>query len=196
MPELDGNGSLYSAMTEQLGWSSLAGYQTLINYRTYDGRLEDFAKQVSLAELLRDEVPPELIRGRIVLIGYTDFSDRNSDDFNTPYGDSIPGVYLHGQMISQLVNAVLEDRPLLRWWSFLGESCWILLWSAAGGTIFWRLVRPSRIWLASFGTLGLLSAACYGLLTFSAIWVPWVPALLGWGFSGAVVGYLSYRLRV
>ena len=64
--------------------------------------------------MIKNEVDPELIRDRIVLIGYTDFSDRNSDDFNTPYGDSIPvnrffAVYIHGQMISQLINATLEN---------------------------------------------------------------------------------------
>lgn len=202
IPDLYGDGTAYSTQTFWQGWSSLDDYQTLINYRTYgssDGpaitRLINFTKQVSLDAVIRNEVDPELIRDRIVLIGYTDFSDRNSDDFNTPYGDSIPGVYLHGQMISQLVNAVLEDRPLIRWWPFMGEAAWILLWSGIGGLVFWRCVRLGPVLIASFGSVGILTLACYGFMVGPVIWVPWVPALIGWGMTGSTVGYMTYRLR-
>ncbi|MBT9311992.1 TIR domain-containing protein [Leptothoe kymatousa] len=203
IPDLYGNGTAYSAMTEGWGWSSLVDYQTLINFRTYGdpqtqargARLKDFAPQVSLAAVIRDQVDPALIRDRVVLIGYTDFSDRNSDDFNTPYGDSIPGVYLHGQMLSQLINAALEDRPLIRWWPFWGESSWILLWSSIGGVIFWRLVQPLPVLAASLGSLGLLTLACYGFMVGPVVWVPWVPTLVGWGLTSGAVGYMTYRLR-
>ena len=203
LPDVYGDGTAYSGNTGGLGWSDLLDYQTLINFRTYsdpeapgqDSRLKNFAPQVSLEAVIKNQVPPEMIRDRIVLIGYTDFSDRNSDDFNTPYGDSIPGVYLHGQMISQLINAALEERPLIRWWPFLGEAGWILLWSGVGGLIFWRFVRPLPVVLASVGSIGLLTLACYGFLLGPVIWVPWVPAIVGWGTTGGVVGYMTYRLR-
>ena len=203
LPNLDGNGTAYSGNTQNLGWSSLADYQTLLNFRTYSdpqsqgpgSRLKDFAQQVSLEAVIKNEVPAGLIRDRIVLIGYTDFSDRNSDDFNTPYGDSVPGVYLHAQMTSQLINAALEDRPLIRWWPFIGEAGWILLWSGVGGVVFWRFVKPVPVLVAAVGSVGLLTAACYGLMVGAAIWVPWVPALVGWGVTGGAVGYMTYRLR-
>ncbi|MEO0350934.1 MAG: TIR domain-containing protein [Cyanobacteria bacterium P01_A01_bin.15] len=203
LPDIYGDGTAYSGNTGGLGWSDLTDYQTLINFRTYSdpeapgqgSRLKNFAPQVSLEAVIQNQVPPEMIRDRIVLIGYTDFSDRNSDDFNTPYGDSIPGVYLHGQMISQLINAALEERPLIRWWPFLGETGWILLWSGVGGLIFWRFVRPLPVVLASVGSIGLLTLACYGFLLGPVIWVPWVPALVGWGTAGGAVGYMTYRLR-
>ncbi len=202
-PALYGDGTAYSSNTGGMGWSDLGGYQTLLNFRTYaaadtqteGSRLKNFAHQVSLDAVLRNEVSPELIRDRIVLIGYTDFSDRNSDDFNTPYGDSIPGVYLHGQMISQLVNAALEDRPLIRWWPFMGEAGWILLWAGIGGLVFWRCVRLGPLLIASFGSVGVLTLACYGFMVGPVIWVPWVPALIGWGITGSAVGYMTYRLR-
>ncbi|MEM9265641.1 MAG: TIR domain-containing protein [Cyanobacteria bacterium P01_F01_bin.13] len=204
LPTIDSNGTGYSALTEDMaGWSSLSDYQTLINFRTYDepesqgqgSRLKDFAQQVSLQSVIQDNVDPDLIRDRIVLIGYTDFSDRNSDDFNTPYGDSIPGVYLHGQMISQLVNTALEDRPLIRWWPFVGEAGWILLWCGVGGIVFWGFVRPVPVLIAGIGTVSLLTLACYGFMVGPVIWVPWVPALIGWGITGSAVGYMTYRLR-
>ena len=204
LPDIYGDGTAYSATTENLGWSGLQDYQTLINFRTYNdptsqeqvgARLKDFAQQVSFEAVIKNKVDPELIRDRIVLIGYTDFSDRNSDDFNTPYGDSVPGVYLHGQMISQLINAVLEDRPLIRWWPFMGEAGWILLWSGVGGVIFWRFVKPVPVLAAAVGSVGVLTLACYGFMAGLALWVPWVPALAGWGIAGSAVGYMTYRLR-
>lgn len=212
MPILYGDGTAYHTGTGQSTWTNLGGQewsnlgeaQTLLNFRTYadpntqeqiGARIKDFAQQVSLEAVIKDEVDPELIRDRIVLIGYTDFSDRNSDNFNTPYGDTVPGVYLHGQMVSQLINAVLEDRPLMRWWPFVGEAGWILLWSGIGGVIFWRFVRPVPVLLAGLGSVGLLTLACYGFMVGPVLWVPWVPALVGWGMTGGTVGYLTYRLR-
>ena len=204
IPDLYGDGTAYSSMALWQDWSSLQDYQTLINFRTYDKgdtdgpattKLINFAQQVSLDAVIRNEVDPELIRDRIVLIGYTDFSDRNSDAFNTPYGDSVPGVYLHGQMISQLVNAVLEDRPLMRWWPFLGETVWILWWSGVGGVVFWRFVRRGPLLLAGLGSISLLTLACYGFMVGPVIWVPWVPALVGWAITSSTVSYMTYRLR-
>ncbi|NEP62694.1 MAG: TIR domain-containing protein, partial [Symploca sp. SIO2G7] len=212
LPILYGNGTAYHTETGQSTWKNLASRewsnlgdaQTLLNFRTYNdpntqeqigARLKDFAQRVSLESVIKDKVEPALIRDRIVLIGYTDFSDRNSDDFNTPYGDSVPGVYLHGQMISQLINAVLEERPLMRWWPFMGEAGWILLWSGVGGVIFWQLVRPVPVMVAAIGSIGLLTIACYGFMVGPVIWVPWVPALAGWGITGSAVGYMTYRLR-
>ncbi|ESA32550.1 wd40 repeat-containing protein [Leptolyngbya sp. Heron Island J] len=202
-PALYGNGTAYSGSTGGIGWSDLIGYQTLLNFRTYKvpgsqtegARLKDFAPQVSLDAVIQNEVEPELIRDRIILIGYTDFSDRNSDDFNTPYGDSIPGVYLHGQMTSQLINAVLEDRPLISWWPFMGEAVWILVWCGVGGVVFWRFVRLGPLLLASVGSISLLTLACYGFMVGPVVWVPWVPTLIGWGITGSAVGYMTYRLR-
>ncbi|MBT9315887.1 TIR domain-containing protein [Leptothoe spongobia] len=211
-PALSGDGTAYHTETgestwKNLGsrdWSTLDGRQTLLNFWTFQdpntqekigARLKDFAQQVSLEAVIKNEVDPGLIRDRIILIGYTDFSDRNSDDFNTPYGDSVPGIYLHGQMISQLINAVLEERPLIRWWPFVGEVGWVLLWSGVGGFVFWRFVRPGPLLAAGFGAVGLLTLACYGFMVGPVIWVPWVPALVGWGITGSAVGYMTYRLR-
>ncbi|MEM9164154.1 MAG: TIR domain-containing protein, partial [Cyanobacteria bacterium P01_F01_bin.4] len=58
VPRIFGNGTAYSAMTGGWGWSNLQGYQSLINFWSYGGKLENFAEQVSLEALLRDEVPP------------------------------------------------------------------------------------------------------------------------------------------
>jgi CHASE2 domain-containing sensor protein len=83
----------------------------------------------------------------------------------------------------------------MRWWPFWGEAGWILLWSGIGGVIFWRFVRPGPVLIAAVGSVSLLTLACYGFMAGFVIWVPWVPALIGWGISSSAVGYMTYRLR-
>ncbi|MEL7501852.1 MAG: TIR domain-containing protein [Cyanobacteria bacterium J06554_6] len=195
VPEITGNGTAYGGNTRLWGWSDLQGYQTMLNYRIVDGQLENFADAVSLSEVVQGTVSPDLIRDRVVLIGYTDFSDRNSDDFNTPYRDSVPGVYLHGQMTSQLISAVVEDRPLIRWWPLWIETGWLLCWAGIGGLVFWQFVRLRPLAIASVASVAGLTLGCYGLLIGPVLWVPWVPALLSWGVTGGSIGYLTYRHR-
>lgn len=170
------------------------GYQTMLNFRTYKGSARDFAPSVSLADLLQGKVSPDVIRDRIVLIGYSDRTDRNSDFYTSPYGE-LPGVVLQGQMASQLVNAALEGRSLIWWWSTGGESLWILAWSVGGGWLVWWLVRP-KFW-AIGGSILLLSLGgiCYGVMVLNGGWLPLLPTALGMVGTGTTVGYLSYRIR-
>ena len=98
-------------------------------------------------------------------------------------------------MTGQLINAVLEDRPLIRWWPFMGEAVWTLVWCGVGGMVFWRFARLGPLLLASGGSVSLLTLACYGFMVGPVVWVPWLPALMGWGITGSAVGYMTYRLR-
>ena len=173
---------------------TLKGYQTLLNFWTYKGSVKKFAPRVSLAAVIQDQVSSDLIRDRIVMIGYTDLSDRNADRFNTPYGE-IDGVTLHAQMTSQLINAVLGGRPLIRWWSIFGETGWILGWSVVGGLVFWWFVRPLRLVTAGVGSLVILFGSCYLLLVGASYWVPLIPAGIGGLATGGVVAYLTHQIR-
>jgi len=84
----------------------------------------------------------------------------------------IYGVEIEAHATSQIVNAVLNGRPLLHIWSegicliWLGVS-WIAL---IDSSIPWKTLLSI---VASVGLVGI----CYGLLILSW-WVPVVPALL------------------
>jgi CHASE2 domain-containing sensor protein len=170
------------------------GYQTMLNFRAHQGNANAFAPSVSLAELLQGKVTPDQIRNRVVLIGYSDRTDRTTDFYNSPYGE-LSGVVLQGQMASQVISAALNGRPLIWWWSTGGETLWILAWSVAGGWLVWRLVRPS-FWAMGGGILLLgLVGICYGVMVVNGGWLPLLPAALGMAGTGTVVGYLSYRIR-
>lgn len=186
---LKGNGSGYRDRNDQL-----EGYQALINFRTPNGDARKFARIESIKDILENQVPAEAIRDRIILIGFTAKTSTDADIWNTPYGE-IPGVLLHGQMISQLISATLDGRSLIWWWSMWGETLWIFGWSLVGGAIVWRVSRSSYLVGASAAAIVILYISCYGMLAYRSGWIPLVPPTIAMVMTGAGVGYLTYRLR-
>jgi CHASE2 domain-containing sensor protein len=183
-----------SAAYAPLRQGVLEGYHSMVNYRHYQGDPNQFAPHITFQELLTGAFDPALIEGRIVLIGYIDPSDRNADSYNTPQGE-LPGVVVHGQMISQLVEAGLGDRPLIRWWPVGAETLWIGLWALLGGLVVRQLVRPLPLTLGLIGGLALLVGLCYGLLIGVGLWLPLVPPLLAALATGTLVAYLNHQVR-
>lgn len=185
---LAGKGSGYQNLEQ------LSGYQTLINFRAPSGDVRKFAEVVSLKDVLENRISAEVIRDRIVLIGYTANTHTAADIQNSPYGE-MPGVILHGQMTSQLISTVLDNRPLIWWWSEWGGVLWIFGWSLVGGVIVWRISKGSHLAIASTASLVVLYFACYGMLAYQSGWIPLVPPAIALVITGVGVGYFTYRLR-
>lgn len=154
------------------------GNQVLLNYRSSYSP-EKIAAQVTLTQVLNDRINPNSVKDRIVLIGATGTSA--ADDWFTPYSagaaEKLPGVIVQAQMLSQILSAVLDRRPLLWVWSFWGEALWIWGWSIVGGIFACNFRSLLRLGLAIGTTLGILYALCFGLLLKGA-WVPLVPAAI------------------
>jgi CHASE2 domain-containing sensor protein len=168
------------------------GYQILLNYRILENPqqancnnvVESPADCITVAEMLQMDASQlgQLVEGRIVLIGTTatSFGDR----WLTPYTRSpsiegqAPGVFLQAQMVSQLLSAALDDRPLLTSWPEWQEMVWIASWALLGGfTGAYRYPRGGlKLWLQLLLSEGLLLLACWLFLVNSGIWVPWVPS--------------------
>lgn len=176
------------------------GYQVLLNYRPYR-TLQDIAPQVALGDVLNDEIPPDSIkklRDRIVLIGVS--APSFGDYWSTPYSDGqqpaqqqIPGILVQAQMVSQILSAVLDQRPLLWVWPHWGEALWIWSWALVGGLLAWRFRPLRRLGVNGGSALGTLSVLCFGLLTQGG-WVPLVPAALALVMTGtSVVVYTRSR---
>ena len=165
------------------------GHQVLLNYRFYRSP-EDFAGQVSVQQVLKGQINPDRVKDRVVLIGVTAPSAK--DFFPTPYAQTIPGVVVHAQQVSQILSAVLDGRPLLRVWPGWGEALWIWGWSLAGGLIGWRFLRGSR-WVVVVGAIAILSGLSF-VLFIQGTWVPLVPAVLVLALtSGSVFVYLTWQ---
>jgi CHASE2 domain-containing sensor protein len=168
-------------------------YQTLLNYRSYQGNPSDFAKRVNLQEVLDDGLVPEQVEGKIVLIGFTAES-AGRDVASTPYGN-MAGVIIHAQMVSQIISAVLEGRPLIWWWPLWGDALWILVWAGVGGTIVWSLRRLKRGAFATGIALVSLSGVCYAVLAFKSGWIPLVPPAIALVITAGSVMYITHKLR-
>jgi CHASE2 domain-containing sensor protein len=172
----------------------LAGYHAMLNYRTPDGNPNKFATVLSLKNVLTNQFDPKLVRDRIILIGFTATTSTQADYWNTPYG-GLPGIILHGQMVSQLVSATLDKRPLIWWLPNWGETVWIGLWAIGGGFIGWRLPRLLMLIGAIAAAVCLLYLICFLLLSLSGGWLPLIPALLALLAATSGVGFLTYQRR-
>jgi len=169
------------------------GYQILLNYRSGD----KLADTVTLADVLEDRVDPSLVKDRIVLIGISDPAE--NDLFFTPYSsegdvlEKMPGVVVHGQIVSQLLSTVLNERKLFWFWPNSVEVIWIWGWSFTG-TILVRLTR--NIWqmlLAEALAVGVLGGISF-IVFLEAGWIPVITPMLGLVMSSTgVLAYSAYQ---
>jgi adenylate cyclase len=153
-------------------------YQMLLNYRS----ARNAVRQVSLSDVLADKVDPDWIKDKIVMIGYT--AAVVKDTFYTPFSagsedsQKMPGVIIHAQNASQILSAVLDQRPLLWYWNRWQEGLWIFVWSLVGGLLANQIRKP---WLLVLGTgvaIAILSGTAY-IIFLQAGWIPLVPSALG-----------------
>ena len=161
------------------------GYQIMLNYRSEQHAIPE----VSLLEVLNNEVDPALIRDRIIFIGYT--TPQAKDDFYTPYSigkddnQKMPGVIVHAQSASQLISTVLDGRPLIWGWSVPVEILWIVVWAWAGGILGWHLRHPVAFAGVILAGCGGLYGLCLWVFTQGG-WIPLVPPAMT--FMGTAVG--------
>lgn len=128
--------------------SDSRGYQILASLR---GPVGSF-RAVSMSDVLSDKVPVDFVRSRVVLIGSTATSLKDShqtaysyDLFTSP--QQISGVELQAHFLSQILSAALDGRGGINVWSNSAELVWILFWSWVGASVSWKLRSLSRsVW--------------------------------------------------
>ena len=189
--------------------TNVGGYQILLNYR---GQIDRF-RQVSLREVLRGQVSPELMRDRLVFIGST--AQSLNDRYPTPYSSNLvrspermPGVIIHANLASHLLSAALDGRASIRVWSEPMEWLWVSLWSGLGAFgAFFVLRKPNfqtseaswKAWVPLMVGLPLVVASPmaigYGAF-LQGWWIPVVsPAVAAVGAAIAIVRYDSHKTR-
>ncbi len=175
----------------QLSSGEAGGYQVMLNYRraTFPTvHLRDILAGREKARL------SDLIPGRIILIGVV---QPNVDSHPTSFGaeqrnGELPGVIIQAHMISQILSAVEDGRPLIWWWPQDVEYLWIGTWSLVGSLLMWRLRSFVVRSLSLIVFVGLLLGSCMGFLLVGG-WVPLAPAMLGLFLSGgAMIGMIGY----
>ncbi|WP_448722568.1 CHASE2 domain-containing protein [Pseudomonas farris] len=138
---------------------------------------------VPYVSVLRGEVPPELLRDRLILIGST--APGLGDRYVTPQSASVgttPGIEIQANILNGLLqqrNIVVLDQRLAALLSVMivGELLGLLL------------VRPRRaLWL----TLGAMTAALLGSGVLMRLGWWWSPAA---SLLGMMLGYLIWNWR-
>lgn len=155
------------------------GYQVLLNYRGDASQFDTF----SLQDVLQGKVAEGTLRDRVVLIGVT--APTVNDLLLTPYSRKIngvhtqmPGVLLHANLVSQLLNAATEGQPLMRVFPTILNYGWVAVWIFLGALLgSWR--RQPLTSVITFFICGLgLYLVCYQAFALGW-WIPLVPATLG-----------------
>jgi len=162
------------------------GNQVLINYRA----TSQIAQQVTFKEVLSEAFAPEWVRNRVILIGVAAASIQDRHD--TPHG-RMRGLEVHAHMVSQILSAALDGRPLIWLLPPWGDALWVWSWSLTGGILVWQLrkrsKREAQPLLRLVLALGLCVTVLYGLCWFFLLqggWLPLVPAAIAVLATGSV----------
>ncbi|MGK7931044.1 MAG: EAL domain-containing protein [Microcystaceae cyanobacterium] len=180
LPKLSSNAGGYQLpLSEALGWQALLKYQS-----------PQLARQISLEQALNREFEPQWIKDKVILIGYV--APSKKDTFPTPYSAvqinnfEMPGVTIHGVMVSQLLRGVLDGERALWFWPQWGEFLWLFGGALVGGLLVCRFNHPISLGLAIMVGIGGIWGTCFILFQFGG-WIPSVPPILGLVLTGGVV---------
>ena len=158
--------------------------QILLNYRANPKP----ALKVTLQEVLEGKINSDLVKGKIVLIGHT--SEVSREDSDTPYG-KMPGVWIHAHMVSQILSAVIDKRPLmwvlssfqgLQW----GDAVFVGLVAVTGGLLVGRSRSLFVLAIAGGAMICVLYQGSLVILAFGG-WMPLVPAGLALVATGGIL---------
>ncbi|MCB8752161.1 adenylate/guanylate cyclase domain-containing protein [Planktothrix agardhii 1810] len=171
------------------------GYQILLNYRSAN----NIARMISLTQFLDQTIPESWIKDKIVLIGT--LAPSGKDVFLTPYSPAeknafkMPGVLVHAQMVSQILDAVSGQRDLFIFWEQWGEFLWICSWGLIGATLAWSSRNLLIITLGNPFLVGVLFGLSFFLFLHNR-WVPTTTPSLALIFtSGTVIGYRAFQAQ-
>ena len=172
------------------------GNQTLLNFR----RGKNPFRIVSLEDIKQNNFQPDWIKDRIVLIGITALSVRDDVKTNAVRSNNtgfIYGVEIQAHAVSQIISAVLDNRPLLWVWHDGWEYLFIFAWGFLGIGLA-RILNQSPWKLATiiFFSSVLSIGICYLLLLEYGLWLPVVPAVLVLSLNGlGLTASMFYRDR-
>lgn len=175
------------------------GYQIMLDYRA----AQDAVRTVRFTDVLNGEFDPTWVTDSIVLIGTTATSSR--DRFLTPYSANqagelsdakMPGVIIHAQMVSQLLDVALRERTLRWYWPEWGEVIWIIGWAIAGSGVAYYCRHPLLLGGGGIVLVLTISGVSYGLFGQGG-WIPTltpcIAVLLTGGATVACRAYLTQQ---
>jgi len=171
------------------------GLSILINFRNNSQPFH----VISLRDILNaknENIYTKLLRDQIVLIG-----NRNLSAGDIFYTSALPtlelkgqiyGVDYHAHVISQILSAVIDGRPMLQSWGDTGEYTWIVIWGFLP-IIIGRLTQSVWKNLFSVALAGVcLFSYSYVMLWLWGIWIPVAPSLLILAVNGVGLSAFAF----
>lgn len=170
------------------------GYQILINYRSSRKKF----KQITVSEVLENKRASAFFRDKVVFVGSV--AETVDDIYLTPLSplnsDFTYGVELHAELASQVINAALNERTIIRlpviFWQYVYLAFWLGLISWLSWYLFIRIKTQNQqsILYLAFSCLSLSIILVSGYLSLLlGWWVPTVTALIV-GFSSEIIIYI------
>ena len=175
------------------------GYQVLINWRQ-----ADFI-EVSLTQVLSDQVAPDMFTDRIVLIGIVNsISDRYYLPMSRWSGNPpqwFYGVEVHSQIASSILSAVLDGRPMIKVSPDWAEYGLIFLGALAITLVGqrYRSCIPIRLIAITTGGTIIIAVTLAATSYFALLggwWIPTVPAIAATGLAWVVSVSCIYIYRL
>ena len=177
-------------------------YQSIINYHNTK---EKFLK-ISVSEVLENKIDNNLLKNKIVFIGTT--AETIKDIYTTPYSykssennDFTYGVEIHASMTSQIVNAALKKRIIIKFPPFFWQYSGLLILLLTSSFGSWYLYVKNNLSLSRkiilhivYSIFSLIVIVILGyLLLLNGWWFFTVTALL-LSLSSEVSIYIFIRL--
>ncbi len=192
---IDNNWQFGSVVTQRLqklsgGYQNLdgRGNQILINYRHNP---QQIAEKVSLGDILNNQIDRTLIQDRVILIGVTASSVQDWHD--TPYGE-MRGIYIHAHVVSQILSAVEDKRPLIQWLSVWQDTAFIWFCSFLGGVIIWYFPTVLTRSIAIGISLIILSSFCW-IMFVRGFWLPLIPSFVNFFTTASSLAVFGQRKK-
>ena len=164
-PLKDNDGSYIRAKT--------GGYQIMLNY---DRTQTEFITY-SLTNLLAKKIPESAIADHVVIIGVT--APSINDFFATPYSSQqlMPGVIIHANIVSQILQAALSGKGLFKVLPESLEWLGILFWAFVGTILAWVIKSKLKLLVAVTSVVLTLTLISYQLFLWQW-WLPVIPCFL------------------
>ncbi|MDD5175492.1 MAG: adenylate/guanylate cyclase domain-containing protein [Sterolibacterium sp.] len=141
---------------------------TLIPFRGYEGSFRYY----SLADILNDRVKPDLLKGRIALIGTT--APGLKDQRATPVGEAYSGVEMHANLIAGMLDNNIKLKP-----PYVLGADFVLLLIAGGVMVFvLPLLSAFRASIAALLVLLVQLSVNYGFWRLGNFVLPLAAGLL------------------
>jgi CHASE2 domain-containing sensor protein len=142
---------------------------------------------ISLQDIKTGNFSPQWLEKKVVIIGITATSVNDyfstSAITNPKINGHIYGVELHAHVTAQIINTVLNDRPMIKVWSKNWEYLWIIVWGILP-IVLGRITQD--IWknLLTVIATGICLIISSYLLIIWGWWIPVTPSLLVLGING------------